>query len=200
MQAPNGLTYIDNFITDDYQNELVNFFDKQQWISLNSRRSQQYGYQLDFSIRGNKHAEKQICMTQYVEIPSILNPFLNKLYDHQIYHKENESISQIIVNEYRQNDGIARHIDRSIFGPTVVSLSLIDKTIMIMHNLENKSKYDIVLNPLSLLILKNESRYSWQHEIPRLNYYKMENNNILKRDGNFRRISITCRSFLDTKN
>lgn len=49
-----------------------------------------------------------------------------------------------------------------------------------------------VLEENSLFALKDAARYDWAHEIPRSDFFEI-NNNIIKRDEDYRRVSITFR-------
>lgn len=106
--------------------------------------------------------------------------------------------SQCIVNEYTVNQGIGPHIDRNIFGNTIVSLSLGDDTNYLMkkfrqNQISNNTTKEIEIPSRSLLILKNEARYNWTHSIPKRKFITQNGKKIKKKD-NYRRISLTFRS------
>lgn len=83
--------------------------------------------------------------------------------------------------------GIASHIDCiPCFSDTICSLSLSGGCVMELTNY--KEKRFIALQPRSLLILKNEARYKWQHGIAA----RKSDNKIMRN----RRISLTFRKVI----
>jgi hypothetical protein len=47
----NGLTYLENFITQDHQKQLITIIDEQIWLDDLKRRVQHYGYKYDYKAR-----------------------------------------------------------------------------------------------------------------------------------------------------
>ena len=104
-----------------------------------------------------------------------------------------DDFNQCIVNEYLYNQGISSHIDSLKFGPKIVSLSLLDDTIMdfTLNNVVEK----VYIPKRSLLILENNARYLWKHSISNKLELNCENH-IIKKDKHYRRVSITMRKAL----
>ena len=97
------------------------------------------------------------------------------------------NFDQVIVNEYNCGQGISPHIDCiPCFENTICSLSLLSSCEMIFEHENTNERKSIILEPRSLLILKDEARYKWKHSIP------ARKSNIKER-----RVSVTFRSVID---
>jgi alkylated DNA repair dioxygenase AlkB len=172
-----GLEYIPEYISPEYEQELINLVDSQPWNLELKRRTQHYGYKYDYKARS-------IDQSYYLgALPYWLDELCNKLYSNAIF---NTKPDQVIANEYMPGRGIAPHIDcTTCFSETICSLSLISGCMM---DFSNQEKQHLYLEPRSLLIMKDEARYKWKHGIsPRKKDYN------IKRE---RRISLTFRKVL----
>ena len=164
QKLPQGLTYIPNYITEEKQQELITKIDEQPWLTGLKRRVQHYGYKYDYKAR------KITPELKIDPVPDWLQVLPN--YD------------QVIINEYQQGQGISSHIDCiPCFSNTICSLSLLSPCEMVFK--KNNQKISLILEPLSLLIMQNEARYEWQHEIP-----------ARKSNVKSRRVSITFRAVI----
>lgn len=180
-----GLELHPNFIDRKEEELLLNNIDKSQWLNELSRRVQHYGFKYDYRAR-------KIDNSFYLgELPDWLN---NIAYD--IYRKNIIDFmpDQAIINEYQSGQGIAPHIDcEPCFGDTVVSLSLGSNCIMNFERKPNsKSKTEIFVEPRTLLVMKEESRYNWYHGIAPRKTDRF-NGESIKRG---RRVSITFRKII----
>ena len=89
-----------------------------------------------------------------------------------------------IVNEYTHNLGISAHTENFQFGEPVVGLSLLSACPIRFHELtepfdgsvrsgkagkaeKTGRKVDVDMPERSLLVMRGESRWRWQHEIVR---------------------------------
>lgn len=161
-----GLYQVKDFITTQFEQELLDWIDKQTWSTKLKRRTQHYNYEYNYITR---QVSKCSPFTFYIKE---LSDFLS--------NKLHTSFDQCIVNEYVNDQGITPHIDANIFDNVIVCLSLGSQDEMIFS--KDNSKHTITLYPRSLLIMTNEARYDYKHEIKS----KI-------RSDNFRRISITFR-------
>lgn len=193
-----GLEYIKDFITSEESSKLIDFIDKQVWSKDLSRRTQHYGYKYDYSSSNTKEkAEK---------IPEEFLFLLDKLKEYFP-----NGTDQIIINEYLQSQGISKHIDKcDIFDDTLASISLLCPTEMKFYECEkieekilfSKKKitrketgvvHTQILEPNSLVLLSNEIRYHWKHEIQKNKTFTLTNGKKYKKESNYRRVSITFR-------
>ena len=104
---------------------------------------------------------------------------------------ESRKFDQIIVNEYLPGQGISSDVDSVVdFGPTFVSLSLLSAVCMQFQGVETKQVEELCLEPLSLLVLRQEARYRWTHAIPSRKSDKIGDQRVWRQ----RRISLTFRT------
>jgi len=135
-------------IDEDTENTLIKNILSCSWNTELSRRTQQYGYKYDYFNKSIKKIDTSI--PEYILLPCILQ------------HIQPE---QVIVNEYTDGQGIASHIDSTIFGEKIVILSLASDTNMTFST--RTDAINIKLPRRSMLILSDHMRYKLQHGIKR---------------------------------
>jgi alkylated DNA repair dioxygenase AlkB len=173
-----GLTYIPSYISSEYEQDLLNLIDRQNWNLELKRRTQHYGYKYDYTAR--------FLDTSYYlgQMPYWLDEFCDNLHSESIFI---EKPDQVIINEYIPGQGITSHIDCvPCFTGTVCSLSLASGCLMDLMN--GNIKKTIYLEPRSLLILQEDARYRWKHGIA-----TRKSDNGVKRQ---RRVSLTFRKVI----
>lgn len=146
------LLFCNDFITTDEESNLLSWILKQPSNNLLQRRTWHYGYEYNYNNTNIKYLG---------EIPNELQFLCKRLKDKSYFSKIPD---QIIINEYKPGQGIAPHIDSFKFGDTIATLSLNSSIIMVFEN--NEKKFDTLLIPRSLYILKNDIRYKYKHSIP----------------------------------
>jgi alkylated DNA repair dioxygenase AlkB len=175
-----GLKYIENYISSEEENHLLAILDKQPWILDLKRRVQHYGYRYDYKLN-------TVTQEPVAPIAEFLLPLCDKLVKEGIF---SFAPNQIIVNEYLPGLGITSHIDAACFGNTVCSLSL--GTNCVMNFRKDNLSLPKILESKSMLVLKEEARYNWSHEIP-----AREIDNFLgNKFARGKRVSITFRTVL----
>ena len=187
----NGLQYIDNFLSDHEETELIQFIDNQEWNTTLKRRTQHYGYNYNYDSTK---------LTQAKEIPDkfkeIIQKFSqinltkliqNKIEDFNSQKLKDYGFDQVIVNEYEIGQGISAHIDHvKNFSDIIVSLSLGSPCEMVFCEKKNKDNvFKQILQRKSLVILSEDARYKFTHAIP-----ARKSDNGVKRS---KRISLTFR-------
>ena len=179
MNTIEGLTLIENFITKEEEEQLLTYIKQNEWSNALKRRVQHYGYEYNYENRdvGNPIEAipnwTEFLMTRMIEKKIITKPF-----------------EQLIINEYTPGQGISKHTDAKIFGNTIVSLSLGSPCNMIFRRSTIDANIEINLQPTTLLIMKNDARWKWTHEIPS----RKSDNNINRTT----RISMTFRYLYDS--
>ncbi len=152
-----GLLYIPEYITKEEHASFWQAVNAENWLGDLKRRVQHYGYKYDYKARFIDYTMK------IGELPEWVMPLAKKL------HKEEYMPvipDQLIVNEYNQGQGIASHVDcEPCFGDTIISLSLGSTCVMDFINKETKEKVEVLLEPRSLVVLKDDARYLWTHGI-----------------------------------
>jgi alkylated DNA repair dioxygenase AlkB len=145
-----------------------------------SRRTQHYNYEFNFKVREMLKKTKPFASNLAVDIlAEILRPnFPNEMMP-----------DQCIVNEYKVGQSIGGHIDKPCFGSVVMTVSLLGNCRMTFSR-KNRASVTLDLGPGDIVLLEDEARYEYQHEIER----------ILVRDVSRhdpRRVSITYRTVVD---
>jgi alkylated DNA repair dioxygenase AlkB len=152
-----GLLYIPEYITKEEHVLLWQSVNSENWLGDLKRRVQHYGYKYNYRARFIDYTMK------IEDLPEWVMPLANNL------HKEEYMPvipDQLIVNEYKPGQGIASHIDcEPCFGDTIISLSLGSTCVMDFINKETKEKVEVLLEPRSLVVLKDDARYLWTHGI-----------------------------------
>ncbi len=154
-----GLQYIENYITEDEQEELLAHVNKGLWLKDLRRRVQHYGFKYNYKAR---KVDMSMCVGELPEWLKVLSEKLNKKgYMRKI-------ADQVIVNEYLSGQGISAHIDCvPCFDDAIVSLSLESSCIMNFTKRDDKTKkIPVLLVPRSLIVLNGEARSEWLHGIP----------------------------------
>jgi len=177
MSLPNGLELVENIIGKEREKEIVNEILKHDWDTRLSRRTQHYGYIYNYKSRNLKIDSIE---NQAEPLPDwaiqLCQDFIDSGHIDQIPQ-------QMIINEYKEQQGISAHVDSKVFGETIFSISLNAPCTMIFKKKQivtkessessakpspTKQQVSIDLKPRSLLIMRGESRNDWTHEIPKL--------------------------------
>jgi alkylated DNA repair dioxygenase AlkB len=117
-----------------------------------------------------------------------------RLYDGNII---SELPDQVIVNEYQPGQGISSHIDCvPCFTDTIISLSLGSACVMNFTGVPTGEKIPVLLEPRSIVVLKDDARYKWTHSIPARKVDHFYGQTITRE----RRVSLTFRKVIITKN
>lgn len=154
-----GLKYIEDYISENEQEELLAHVNKGLWLKDLKRRVQHYGFKYDYKARKVNHDMR------IGELPKWLKDLSVKL-SQKGYMPE--VADQVIVNEYEPGQGISKHIDcEPCFEDTIVSLSLEASCVMDFTKRDDKGKkIPVWLAPRSLIVLNGEARSEWLHGIP----------------------------------
>ncbi|TAG43329.1 MAG: alpha-ketoglutarate-dependent dioxygenase AlkB [Cytophagia bacterium] len=179
-----GFFYIPEYITQEEHTFLWQNVSAEKWLDDLKRRVQHYGYKYNYKTRFIDYTMK------IGELPSWITSLAKKLKDDGFMQNMPD---QLIINEYLAGQGIANHVDcEPCFGDTIVSLSLGSTCIMDFINKYTKEKIEALLEPRSLVILKDEARYDWTHGIKgkKTDFFKNQ-----KHERNTR-ISLTFRNII----
>lgn len=179
---PDGLTYLENYISDDETDRLVQEIDASPWRTDLKRRVQHYGYRYDYKAR-------QARRDDYLgPLPELFQQLAERLTSEGHFQTVPD---QVIVNEYQPGQGISAHIDcQPCFGETTASLSLLSACVMRFAFQTLSQQMELHLQSASLLVLGGDARHFWTHAIP------ARKRDILERQKHFRsrRLSLTFRT------
>ncbi|XP_020488803.2 alpha-ketoglutarate-dependent dioxygenase alkB homolog 6 [Labrus bergylta] len=168
--APPTVRYVPDFISEDeeaYLLQQVYKSPKTKWTQLSGRRLQNWG--------GLPHPKGMLAeklpdwLQAYCEKISSLGAFSGKTANH------------VLVNEYKQGEGIMPHEDGPLYHPTVTTISLGSHTLLdfyapissledgeddgVPQTEENRFLLSLLVKPRSLLILQDEMYQRLLHGI-----------------------------------
>lgn len=179
---PPGARLIDSFVDQREAEHLLAAIDAEPWRSDLKRRVQHYGWFYDYRARTVSPD------MDLGPLPSWLGELTDRIGNEGGF---SATPDQVIVNEYLPGQGISAHVDcEPCFGPVVASLSLGGSAEMIFAKRSGGERKSIILEPQSLLILSDEARYDWTHEIPARKSDVIES----VRQPRTRRVSLTFRT------
>uniref|UniRef100_A0A667ZZL8 AlkB homolog 6 n=1 Tax=Myripristis murdjan TaxID=586833 RepID=A0A667ZZL8_9TELE len=165
-EAPPTVFYIPDFISEEeeaYLLQQVYQSPRTKWTQLSGRRLQNWG--------GLPHPKGMLAekipdwLEKYCERISSLGAFSGKTANH------------VLVNEYKQGEGIMPHEDGPLYHPTVTTISLGSHTLLDFYRpissqgaagpQTEESRYllSLLLKPRSLLILQDEMYQHLLHGI-----------------------------------
>lgn len=150
-----GLVIIENFITHAEELKLLEKVNAAPWNGNLKRRTQHYGFKYNYT-------DRNLDKDNYLgPLPEFSEFVLQRMLDNQLI---SERPVQLIVNEYTPGQGIAAHTDAKVFGDPVISLSLGSHCMFVFT--QGTKKIELYLKPRTLIIMRGESRWNWQHAIP----------------------------------
>ncbi|MCL4879242.1 MAG: alpha-ketoglutarate-dependent dioxygenase AlkB [Anaerolineae bacterium] len=157
MTSISGLHIIPEYLTEMHEKRLLSLVDAQPWMHDLRRRVQHYGYCYDYRRRTIKKS------MHLGDLPDWLLELAYRVQDDGFIR---EVPDQVIVNEYLPGMGIAAHVDCApCFGGTILSFSLGSRCVMDFTHVHTGAEKSFLLEPRSLLILKDDARYDWKHGI-----------------------------------
>lgn len=181
---PPGATYNHDFLSPTEEADIVRLLDEGTWNGELKRRVQHFGYRYDYKARA---VTAESCLGP---LPAWLESVATPLVSAGFFEVAPD---QVIANEYLPGQGISAHVDcEPCFNETIVSLSLLSSCEMIFRDRQSGGRSSIVLEPRSALVLKDEARYRWSHEIPARKSDLVEGERVLRS----RRISLTFRKVI----
>jgi len=189
MEHIPGLTVIENFVSPDEEVTLVASCDGRLWSGLGispnpelRRRTQQYGHLFSYQYRK--------VLEELGPLPDFVQPVLARIAEQDLSPPPNH----LLVNEYEAGQGIMPHTDApSIFGPVIMSLSLISACVMRFTNLDTGHSVDVLLPRRSMLVMTNEARYNYKHSISKELVETLPDGTSIERS---RRVSFTFRQII----
>ena len=177
-----GLMYVRDFISPQEEEEIVAEIDQADWISDLQRRVQHYGWRYDYKAR-------QIDASMRLgSLPEWAERLARKLESSRLLP---DVPDQVIVNEYVEKQGIAKHVDSESFADGIATISLLESWEMVFRKGRGRGgrKVEQRLDRRSVAIMTGDARYRWTHEIP-------PRKNEPGRVPRGRRISLTFRKVL----
>lgn len=160
--APQGLTYLPEFIRRDEELQLVEHLEKLAWqdvimYGVTARRMVvHFGYDYAYD-------SWQIEPTR--EIPEWLQEVQRRAAT--IAGVPAKNFEQVLIARYPDGAGIGWHRDAPMFGAPVLGISLGERGLMKFRRgrVGDWEVYRLWLQPRSLYIIDGQSRSAWQHSL-----------------------------------
>lgn len=152
-ELPDGAVFTPDFVSTQYERELLDSIDSSTWDSTLARRVQHYGWSYDYK-------QRRVDSANYLgPLPSFLNPLVDQLQSRFDFLPD-----QAIINEYLPGQGIAPHVDcKPCFGPTIAMLGLGSDVAMDFSRGDEKST--LRFERRGLLLVEGDARREWAHGI-----------------------------------
>lgn len=164
--APQTAYYVPDFISEEEESYLLQEVyksPKTKWTQLSGRRLQNWG--------GSPHPKGMLVE----KIPDWLRSYCEKISSLGAFN--GKTANHVLVNEYKQGEGIMPHEDGLLYHPTVTTISLGSHTLLDFYRPvsgqdgeapqteENRYQFSLLVRPRSLLILQDEMYRSLLHGI-----------------------------------
>ncbi|XP_043483659.1 alpha-ketoglutarate-dependent dioxygenase alkB homolog 6 [Leptopilina heterotoma] len=162
-EVPSLAYYVPNFLTKADEEEIIKCVNKSpqpKWTQLSHRRLQNWG--------GIPHQKGMLAE----EIPSWLQKYVDKMSKLNVF-EELKQPNHVLINEYLSGQGIMPHSDGPLFHPIVSTISCGSHTFLNFYErvetekIDKTPKYEfsLLLEPRSLLILKEDLYHNYLHSI-----------------------------------
>ena len=199
-----GLTLIHDFISSIEEQEIQSYLNDSTtctWRTDLSRRTMHFGgTYCTMPPRSKGLSSTKPETLQAPPMPEALGWLIKRMVKAQVF-RHDQIPQYCIVNEYTGDQGISAHTENFTFAEPVVGLSLLSSGPIRFHELtkpfdgsvrsgkagkaeKTGKKEDIQLPGRSLLVMRGDSRWKWQHEILRSKR---------GRDVGWKRVSLTFR-------
>lgn len=151
IEAIPGLYLIDDIVTREEENELLQMIDSGKWEKLNNRRVQHHGFQFKY---GRNQIDKE---ENKGSIPEYFNKLLNNLQKIEIL--KGLSFDQLTINDYFAGNGIPSHFDtHSPFEQIFISVSMLSGIVMEFKKYDGTEK-SVYLKERSVAIFSGEGNF-----------------------------------------
>jgi alkylated DNA repair dioxygenase AlkB len=200
------MDYIPNFLTEQDHERIWNILYSHSWSTTIHRRQQFYGETYYHTTQDI--AAIQPTTTTETNLHHDLDQFdfiTEKLIELGYFTKELPP-TQILVNEYVGQMGIATHFDdEHAFGDTIVTLSLGTPVWMTLEYPRERTNQcqdlvgqtKVLLERNSLFCMRQDVRFKWRHGIPKKSkWVRLPNDVAFKRTQDNVRVSLTFRRLL----
>jgi DNA oxidative demethylase len=163
-QLPDGLTYIEGFLSEDEEGALLDTIEGLDFRTLTMRGQtakrtvRMFG--LDYDYEGGE-------LVPTDPLPDAFGPLRERAA--ALIEREPADLAQILVSRYPEGAGIGWHRDAPMFGSKIVGVSLKGTSRMRFQRTtkgRGRETAAVDLAPRSAYVLAGKARWSWQHSIP----------------------------------
>ena len=177
-----GLMYMTDFLDKKEEYKVLREIDGSAWSEELQRRVQHYGWKYDYKAR-------EIDPSMHIgALPGWATELGQRLVNLGLL---GVTPDQVIVNEYRGDQGISMHTDSRSFADGIATISLLESWEMNFRLGNDRRK--IRLERRSVLVMHGDARYRWKHGLPKRKTEPNSPGMVPKRVYRDRRISLTFR-------
>ena len=154
VEAPEGLTIVWDFITEQEEQMLIDWANTFQWDNdVPTRETAQFGYKFNYTTHD---LEKGRPWTKELEaLAEKLKPYM-----------KGKPINQCIANRTNPPQGFGRHFDDSKFDDPVCILGTAAAVNFILLHRDGRRFHATRSLRRCLIVLSGEARYTYAHAIP----------------------------------
>ena len=154
-EAPPGLSFISNFITEEQEQLLIRLSRDFRWEQdVSTRRTAQFGFKYDYRTKSILPGTPWIKELDWLR---------DKLVEEGIFEGKAQ---QLIVNEITPPNGFGAHKDNEAFARTIAILGTQSAVRLIFWDEEQKRFYVVYSERRSLVVMEDDARYQYYHSIP----------------------------------
>lgn len=163
QELPEGLTYIEAFITAEEERQLL-----AQVEALDFRSVEMRGQTARRTVRhfGLDYAYESGDLVPTDPLPASIAWLRDRCA--ALIERDPADLAQILISRYPPGAGIGWHRDAPMFGSRIVGVSLLAACRMRFRRTVGgaRSTAELELAPASAYVLAGKARWSWQHSIP----------------------------------
>ncbi|KAF1350890.1 hypothetical protein BDV97DRAFT_376528 [Delphinella strobiligena] len=165
---PNNMFYVPDFITEAEEQHILDALPLNRWITLSHRRLQAHP-----SVLSQKNTLLDAALPKWLSEPIVSRFHALGLFDDSPHRVPNH----VLINEYKQGEGIMPHEDGAAYHPIVATVSLGASIVLDIHDKRNENDGDsrpvthpsprwrILQEPRSLLITTGQTYKDLLHGI-----------------------------------
>jgi alkylated DNA repair dioxygenase AlkB len=146
-----GLLIVENFLTPEEEQEILNNLDKSVEKLDEADRNQVWRY-------GKKQPYHNRNLSK--EVPVYLQTIINKILLNKILENEPLSVS---INEYFPGQGMEAHTDNYNAGPIITIVSL--NSAAIIQFSRHGAVFNVDVPARSILQMQDDIRWKWKHKV-----------------------------------
>jgi DNA oxidative demethylase len=163
VEAPQGLTYCENLLSENEERALLEEFDRIEFDEIRmhgvvaKRTAKHYGLDYDYERRG--------VVEEAEPVPEWLEPVRARAAE--LAGVRADELVEALVQRYPEGAQIGWHRDAPAFG-TVAGISLLSASRMRFRRgpAGARETFELELAPRSGYVLAGEARTRWQHHVP----------------------------------
>lgn len=158
-----GILVVKDFLTQEEEEDLVATIDSSPWAgSQEGRKKQDYGIKVNFK-------QRKAQLGHFTGLPAFSRPLVDSMHV-RVPELTTFNPVELCNLEYctERGSAITPHLDDSwIWGPRLVTITLLSSTVMTFINWTTSTEVLVSLPRRSLLVVHGAARYEWMHSIKR---------------------------------